>query len=176
MESLRSVDEYLQDRIMSCYVHLPSVHRPLTIAIHIYEFHNTFKMTNFPKVARAGSVVPSLRGVAPGPTCASQVPMVESPSTRRCTLCPPRGQGRVAGADYPPPVALMMLPSPLDEAWERDRSSPEPVLSPELELVLDAESSSSPVISTTDFAFSFLGGVPKTLFAPSSIWTFLWRS
>lgn len=86
---------------MSCYVLLPSVHHPSTNAIHIYEFHNTFKMTNFPKVARAGSVVPSLRGVAPGPTCASQVPMVKSPSTQRCTLCPPRGQGRVAGADYP---------------------------------------------------------------------------
>jgi len=162
MELLRSVDEYPQDRIMSCYVHLPSVHHPWTIAIHIYEFHNTFKMTNFPKFARAGSVVPSLRGVAPGPTCALQVTMVVSPS-------PPRGQGRVADADYPPPVALVMLPSPLDGAWERDRSSPEPVLSPELELVLDVESLSSPVISTTDFAFSFLGGVLKTLFAPSLI-------
>jgi len=144
---------------MSCYVHLPSVHHLSTIAIRIYEFNNTFKLTNFPKFARAGSILPSLRGVAPGPTCASQVTMVVSPSTRRCMLCPPRGQGRVAGADYPPPVALVMLPSPLDEAWERDRSSPKPVLSPELELVLDAESSSPPVTSTTDFAFSFLGGV-----------------
>jgi hypothetical protein len=69
-----------------------------------------------------------------------------------------------------------MLPSPLDEAWERDRSSLEPVLSPELKLVLDAESSLPPVISTTDVAISFLGGVPKTLFAPSLIWTFLWQS
>ena len=169
MESLRSVGEYLQDRLMSCYVHLPSVHHPSTIAIHIYDFHNTFKLTNFPKFARTESVVPSLQGVAPGPTCASQVTMVVSPSTRCCTLCPPRGQGRVAGADYPPPVALVMLPSPLDEAWERDRSLPEPVLSPELKLVLDAESLSSPVISTTDFAFSFLGGVPRTLLAPSLI-------
>ncbi len=106
----------------------------------------------------------------------SQVTMVVSPSTRRCTLCPPRGQGRVAGANYPPPVALVMLPSPLDEAWERDQSLLEPVLSPELELVLDAESSLPPVISTTDVAISFLGGDPKTLFVPSLIWTFLWRS
>ena len=44
--------------------------------------------------------------VAPGSSRASRDRIV-TPSTWRCALCPSRGEGGVAGADYPLPVALV---------------------------------------------------------------------